>query len=81
LPPPGSVALVRVAQRPPAAAVAWLYQAYLMLLEAVVVAAFWAIDRCLALRRVAALLMPQVVRSRAVKIQEERPANPVSPGA
>jgi hypothetical protein len=48
-----------------------------MLLEALVVAAFRALDGCSALRRVAALLMPQVPGSRAVKNQEEHHASPV----
>jgi hypothetical protein len=39
-----------------------------MLLEAAVVAAFWALDGCSAFRRVAALLMIQAPGSRAVKI-------------
>ena len=64
-----------------AAAVARLAQACLMLLEAAVVAAFSALDRCSALRGVAALLMPQGSKSRAVKNQEERSASHVSPGA
>ena len=44
--------MVHYAQRPPAAAVAWLAQACLILLEAAVVAAFWALDGCSAFRRV-----------------------------
>jgi hypothetical protein len=44
-----------------------------MLLEAAVVAAFWALDGCSVFRRVALLLMLQVPGSRAVKIQEESP--------
>jgi hypothetical protein len=44
-----------------------------MLLEAAVVAAFWALDGCSVFRRVAMLLMLQVPGSRAVKIQEESP--------
>ena len=50
LPPPGSVALVRYAQRSPAAAVAQLCQACLMPLKAAVVAAFRALDGSSALR-------------------------------
>ena len=51
------MALVRSAQRPPAAAVARLLGACLLLLEVVAVAAFWALDGCSALRRVVAVLL------------------------
>jgi hypothetical protein len=44
-------------------------------------AAFWVLDGCSPFRRVALLLMPQVPGSRAIKIQEESLAGPVSSGA
>jgi hypothetical protein len=52
-----------------------------MLLQAAYVAAFWVLDECSALRRVAALLMPQASRSRAIKIKEEDAHSTTSPGA
>jgi hypothetical protein len=55
--------------------------ACLRLLEAAVVAAFWALEGCSAFRRVALLLMPQMPGSRAVKIQEESRQGLVSLGA